>query len=179
MNSSRHIRPPRPRGPDIGPPRDIICCLQNFQLKEVIMRKARRNERIVFNGENIMLFQDLSQITLKKRRALRPLLDKLRDRDLKYSWRFLFALVVSSNVHQHILRTPAELPNFCAGLRMDFVDLPDWYADFTLPPTNQTHSQLSTPEKRIPKKMRHGKAGGSKSDTPNPRSMPSWDQAEG
>lgn len=53
----------RARGPDNMPPRDIICCLQSFALKEEIMQKARRNDQIVFNGEVIMLFQDLSQIT--------------------------------------------------------------------------------------------------------------------
>lgn len=53
------------------------------------MQKARSNERIVFNGATIMLFHDLSQITLKNRRALHPLLDKLRERELRYTWRFL------------------------------------------------------------------------------------------
>lgn len=49
------------------------------------MRKARSNDRIIFNGESIMLFQDSSQITLRNHMALRPLLEKLRDRDLKYT----------------------------------------------------------------------------------------------
>lgn len=53
----------RARGPDTAPPRDIICCLQSYPLKEDIMRRARRNDHIVFNGARIMLFQDLSQIT--------------------------------------------------------------------------------------------------------------------
>lgn len=74
----------RPKGPDTAPPRDIICWLQNFNLKEEIMRKARRNYHIVFNGESIMLFQGLSQITLRNRRTLRPLLEKLRKKELKY-----------------------------------------------------------------------------------------------
>lgn len=39
----------RARGPDAMPPRDIICCLQSFVLKEDIMQKARRNDQIVFN----------------------------------------------------------------------------------------------------------------------------------
>lgn len=61
----------RVRGPDTMPPRDIICCLQSFVLKEDIMHKAQRNDQIVFNGETIMLFHDLSQITLKNHGALR------------------------------------------------------------------------------------------------------------
>lgn len=62
----------RPKGPDTAPPCDIICCLQSFTFKEEIMRKARKNLQIIFNGANIMLFQDLSQITLRNRRALHP-----------------------------------------------------------------------------------------------------------
>lgn len=50
------------------------------------MRKARRNYHIIFNEETIMIFQELSQITLKNRRALRLLLEKLRERELKYTW---------------------------------------------------------------------------------------------
>lgn len=170
----------RPKGPDTAPPRDIICCLQNFQLKEDIMRRARRNDRIIFNGETIMLFHDLSQITLKNRRALRPLLDKLRERDLRYTWRFPFALIVSANGHQHVLRTPADLPDFCAGLCIDPVDLPDWYADFALPPHDRSppRSPFSTPEKRFSKKMKQGRSGGSKQGTPNSRPRVDRDQAE-
>lgn len=75
----------RMRGPDSAPPRDIICCLQNFTLKEDIIREARRNDRIILNGETIMLIQNLFPITLKNRRALHPLLDKLREKELRYT----------------------------------------------------------------------------------------------
>lgn len=68
----------RARGPDTMPPCDVICCLQSFALKEEIMQKALRNDQIIFNGETIMLFHDLSQITLRNRRAFHHLFDKLR-----------------------------------------------------------------------------------------------------
>ncbi|XP_040195108.1 vomeronasal type-2 receptor 26-like [Rana temporaria] len=38
----------RARGPDDAPPRDIICCLQSFPLKEDIMRKARGKQAYRF-----------------------------------------------------------------------------------------------------------------------------------
>lgn len=90
-------------------------------------------------------------------------------------------LIVSANGHQHILRTPSELPDFCAGLDLDLVELPDWYADFVLPPHDRspTRSPFSTPEKRLPKKMKHGKAGGSETGTPNLTLVPERDKAEG
>lgn len=82
---------------------------------------------------------------------------------------------------QHILCTPSDLPDFCAGLGLDPVELPDWYADFVLSPhdRSRTRSPFSMLEKRLPKKMKHGKAGGTKAGTPNLRFAQERDQAEG
>lgn len=158
----------RPKGPDTAPPRDVICCLQNFGLKEEIMRKARRNDQIIFNGETIMLFQDLSQITLRNRRALRPLLEKLREKELRYSWRFPFALTVTYNGRQCTLRTPADLSDFCAALDLDPINLPEWYADYLQPPLERTppSSPSTTPDKRLSKKYKHSRGSSSKLGTP-------------
>lgn len=144
------------RGPDTLPPRDIICCLQNFALKEEIMFKAHRNDQIVFNGKCIKLFQDLSQITLKNRRALRPLLDKLREKDIQYMWHFPFALLVTYDSRQHTPRTPDDLPDFCTALQIGQLDLLDWYPEFTLPPQERSPpcSPLATPEKHHSKKQK-------------------------
>lgn len=139
------------------------------------MRKARRNDHIIFNGANIMLYQDLSQITLRNRRALRLLLDKLRKRDIRYTWHFPFALVTTISGKQLVLRTPEDLPDFCAALDLDLIDLPEWYQEFTLPPHTRSPpgSPLSTPDKQLSKKMKHGKGGGSIRGTPASRSTPS------
>lgn len=134
----------RARGPDNQPPRDVICCLQSFALKEEIMQKARRNDRIVFNGETIMLFQDLSQITLKKRRALRPLLEELRNKGMRYTWRFTFALLVTHNGRQFALRSPDDLEYFCSGLQLNPMELPDWYQEYRLPPPDRSPPMLTT-----------------------------------
>lgn len=112
----------RARGPDTLPPRDIICCLQNFALKEEIMFNTCRSDQIVFNGVCIKLFQDLSQITLKNLRALRPLLDKLREKDIRYTWCFPFALLVTFEGRQHTLRTPDDLLEFFTALQIDPID---------------------------------------------------------
>lgn len=48
-------------------PRDIICCLHSFPLKEEILNKARRNDQILFNDHTISLFHDLSHITLQNK----------------------------------------------------------------------------------------------------------------
>lgn len=81
-------------------------------LKKEILQKARLNHTVPFNGEDIQLFQDLSPIRLKNRRALKP---------------------------QHLLHGPDDLVNLCENLQIAPVELPDWYAEFRLPPptTNQ------------------------------------------
>lgn len=81
------------RPADTDPPRDIICCLPNFKLKEEIMTKARRNDHIKFNDTEISIFQDLSPITLNNRRALRPLLEILRRQSISYKWKLPFILL--------------------------------------------------------------------------------------
>ena len=138
------------------------------------MRKARGNEHIVFNGAHIMLFQDLSQITLRNRRALRPLLEQLRRRDIKYTWRFPFALVVTLAGKQHILRTPPDLPGFCEALNLELMELPEWYQEFILPPLPRSppDSPFSTPDKHRSKRPKHGRGSGSQAGTPAPRHTP-------
>lgn len=141
----------------------------------------------MFNGENIKLLQDLSQITLKNRRALRPLLDALREKDLRYTWRFPFALLVTNHGKQHTLRTPEDLPDFCSALQLGLIDLPEWYQEFTLPPKDrsQPHSPLATPEKHHSKKQRHNRqkgltAGPSHSKThPCRGSLDAWTMQHG
>lgn len=54
----------RARGPDTAPLHDIICCFQNFVLKEEVLSKAWQNEAILFNNNTILLFKNLSPITL-------------------------------------------------------------------------------------------------------------------
>lgn len=70
MDRMHHVL--RPKGRDTDPSRDIVCCLTDYKLKE-----------------------DLSGITLKRRRDLRPLLDALRAKDIRYKWKFPFCFVPS------------------------------------------------------------------------------------
>lgn len=65
-------------------PRDIICRVHSFALKEDIMRKARAIKPILVDGTPIQLFLDLSWITLQKRRLLQPLLHSLQDSNITY-----------------------------------------------------------------------------------------------
>ncbi|CAH2301258.1 Hypothetical predicted protein [Pelobates cultripes] len=75
----RALRPPRRD----GLPRDVICCLLSFQLKEAIMRAARQ-QSVTFRDASVSLYQDLSSLTLDAQRALRPLTCILQEKRIPY-----------------------------------------------------------------------------------------------
>lgn len=86
----------RPKGRDADPPRDVICCIVDYKIKEEIQRKARNRTQLVMDRANIQIFQDLSGITLQHRRDLKPLLDTLRAHGIQYKWKFPFCLSATS-----------------------------------------------------------------------------------
>ena len=117
----------RPKGKEADPPRDVICCLADFRIKEDILRKAR-GKQLSCQGAPIQLFQDLSGITLKHCRDLRPLLNVLRDRNISYKWKFPFCLSASHQGRTVLLKVPEDLPHFCDTLGIPLIAVPDWYA---------------------------------------------------
>lgn len=66
--------------------------------------------------------------TLQRKRALKPLLQLLQDRNITYRWRFPFALSVSHAGIAVNLRDPDNVIDFCAKLHLPAVDLPDYLA---------------------------------------------------
>lgn len=123
----------KPRGRGTDPPRDVICCLVNFKLKEEILRRARDRRSLLYQGADIKLFQDLSPITFQNRRDLRMLLDLLRTKGIQQRWKFTFCLSASSQARTSNLRLPEELPAFCEALNLPRVDIPDWYSTLRSP----------------------------------------------
>ena len=119
----------RPKGRDTDPPRDIICCMSDFKLKEEILNKAR-GQRLYCGETPVQLYQDLSGITLQHRRDLKPLLEALRSRDIRYKWKFPFCLAASNQGRNASLRVPEDLPRFCETLGLPPISVPDWYAPY-------------------------------------------------
>lgn len=137
----------RPKGRDSDPPRDVVCCLVSFRIKEEILRKARERRDILLHGSEIKIFQDLSPITLQKRRDLRPLLDLLRSRSITYRWKFPFCLSATSQGHTALLRSPADIHSFCATLNLPLIELPDWGNPYDSSSTRQAVSMDTVPER--------------------------------
>ncbi|CAH2299942.1 Hypothetical predicted protein [Pelobates cultripes] len=78
-------------------PRDLICCLHSFRVKDAIMKKARERPMWPYRGAQISLLNDLSPLTLDAQRALRPVTTALRDRGITYKWCFPPALLARHN----------------------------------------------------------------------------------
>lgn len=130
----------RPRGRDNDPPWDVICCIADFQLKEDVLRNARLRQHITFQGADIKLYQDLSNITLQRRRELRPLLEELRSRAIVNRWKFPFGLFATSQGRTALLRVPEDVDHFFETLGIPFVHLPDWYSKFRIMPLHRATS---------------------------------------
>lgn len=81
-------------------------------------------------GSVVKIYQDLSNITLQRRRELRPLLDVLMARSILYRWKFPFGLSASHQGCTATLRVPKDLDHFCSQLDIPLVELTDWYSDF-------------------------------------------------
>lgn len=120
----------RPKGRENDPPRDIICCLVDYKLKEDILKQARIKQPLQHNGAHLQIFQDLSGITLQQRRDLKPLLDVLRANGIIYRWKFPFCLAATHLGRTAFLKVPEDLHYFCESLGIPLVEVPNWYADF-------------------------------------------------
>lgn len=125
----------RPKGRDTDPPRDIVCCLVNFKLKEEILHRSRDRHNLMYQGTDIKKFQDLSPITLQNRRDLRPLLDLLCANGIQYYWKLPFCLMASAQ----------GITVFCEVLNIPRSELPDWYRTLRPP-----HLRRSTSTDAIP-----------------------------
>lgn len=62
------------------------------------MCKAREKTPLNFDGASLLFFPDLAKETLDRRRALKPLTEKLRVASISYRWSFPVALIAHRDV---------------------------------------------------------------------------------
>ncbi|CAH2293019.1 Hypothetical predicted protein [Pelobates cultripes] len=104
-------------------PRDIITRLHHFSAKEKLTQAARYKQP-KFKGISLTFFQDLSPLTLKKRRDLKPLTLALQQQGLKYVWGHPFKLIVRKDEQAHILLHPTEMGPFAESLGVQLLQHP-------------------------------------------------------
>lgn len=133
--------------------------MQQYTHKEEVLARARNQDQILFNEEEIALYQYLSPITLRNRKALRPLLKILNDNQIQYRWQFLFGLAAAKDGHNALLRVQEDLFSFCDILQLDPPLQPDWYEEFRLPEGGDRSRPLRplSPRNPSPKRPRRQK----------------------
>lgn len=63
------------------PPRDVICRLLDFRIKVAIVQKARSQGSCKLEGHDVLIFQGLATVTLKKRK-IKLLTDLIQPRKI-------------------------------------------------------------------------------------------------
>ncbi|XP_066439048.1 uncharacterized protein [Eleutherodactylus coqui] len=122
-----------PRSTDPKRPRDIICRVHFFKEKEAIIRQARLCKDLAHEGSTILILPDLARRTLQQRKALKPVVDVLREQNIPYRWGFPFQLTASREGRSASFRTLNDLPKFLETLNLPPTTLPDWPAPLSLP----------------------------------------------
>lgn len=112
--------------PNSERPRDIICKLHKYTVKESIMKITRSKSEIIFDGAYISLYPDLSRRTLMQRRTVKLLLEALRAVETNYRWGFPFSLTASRNGKTATLRTKDDLQLFVETLDLLLTEFVDW-----------------------------------------------------
>ncbi|KAG8580053.1 hypothetical protein GDO81_007107 [Engystomops pustulosus] len=137
-------------------PRDVVCRIHFYSLKEQILLKLRNQKQVTFQGTSIKILPDLSRYTLAQRAAVRPLLDMLKEHNLPYRWGFPFALHVCSGGKDVTLRSPNDLKPFLQMLRLPAVSLGQWltYLPPSVSPLFTSSANLTPlgPRRRGPRK---------------------------
>lgn len=144
----------RPKPGSSAPPRDAICSLVDYKLKEDLMRKAREKDRMLHDNPEIELYQDLSPLTLQQRRALRPLLDSLRARGATYRWGFPFSLTATRNGRTAQLQVPEDLLLFCDQMGIPPIALPEWSKILEIPQYPSTGREYQMRPPKLPQRSK-------------------------
>ncbi|CAH2220655.1 Hypothetical predicted protein [Pelobates cultripes] len=155
----RALGPPR----QDGKPRDVLCCLHAYRLKEALMAASRGTDRIMFQGAEVALFQDLSSLMLDARRALRPITAALREKSVPYHWGFHFSLQIKHGNSWLHIRWPDDVTPTLRTLRIPHIRTRKWLLETPLAPSGRPGDQspqLEQPRVREPPtRMLGGPAG--------------------
>lgn len=118
-----------PKPPSGARPRDVIICFHYYDNKEALTLVTRNKSSIDYKGAKIQIYNDLSPITLVKRRNLRPITSHLQNLRIPYLWSFPFRLIVPCDGTQHCLHDIHEGEAFTKN-----IGLPPLTEDAMIPP---------------------------------------------
>lgn len=112
--------------PEQGSPRDVLCRVHFYKVKEDIMRAVWQKGALEFAGQEVQMFPDLSRQTKIRRRLMRPLLDQIQANGATYRWGYPLSLIIKKDERAFILSVPEQLPDLFKFLGSEVVEVPDW-----------------------------------------------------
>lgn len=81
-----------------GPkPRDVLCCVHFYGLKEEVLRRVWCNGIPEFKGMILKILPDLIPQTLCQCHLMKPLLDQVKGFGVTYRWAFSLSLIVKKD----------------------------------------------------------------------------------
>lgn len=83
----------KPKNTEADWPRDITVRFRFFKDKAEIWEKMRRKPPIKYERSELQFFTDLAPETLARRRILKPLLEQMCAKNIKYIWGFPACLI--------------------------------------------------------------------------------------
>lgn len=98
-------------------PRVIIVKFLNFQDKVRVMRASRAKGKVIYAGQEIMFFPDLSAELHRRRRGFDRVKQQLRSMNIRYGIIYPAKLRVSSDGQTREFETPADAEKFIQGLQ--------------------------------------------------------------
>lgn len=119
-------RIPTVRNPKQVKPRDILCRVHIFRIKDEIMRIAWQKGSIKFKEDEIQVFPDLCRQTKDRRRMLRPLLDHILLKGATYRWVYPISLTIKKGDNIFNLYDPEQLPEVFQFLGSEAFEVPNW-----------------------------------------------------
>lgn len=103
--------------------RDVIARFSHFEIKQQVSYGMKSAASIESNGAKLLIFTDLSQETLARRRALKPLINQIQAKNISYRWGFPACLKAKSQGVSATLQFPED---FCSKLDLPCIHLENW-----------------------------------------------------
>lgn len=119
-------RIPTYRNPAQRNPRDVLCRIHFYKIKEEIMRATWRKNPVEIDKQEVQVFSDLCRQTKERRWMLKPLLDHLRSRGATYRWGHPISLIIKKGDHIFNLKIPEQLPELFQFLGSEAFEVPNW-----------------------------------------------------
>lgn len=104
-------------------PRDIILHFLYAKEREALLSMVRRASSLTFSRSKVLVLLDLPQEILMKRKALKPITDQLKTKNICFKWNAASDIVVSKDGAQYKAEDLASRHTLLAAL------------DISLPPS--------------------------------------------